>query len=144
MHCRKQTGPINEKLYSWKENKKNCLDALIEFGVCSVTGSAHIKTLPFLATHLAYSYFTAEFQTAFDSNMNDLRRTPNLNPLKSRRRFSGTGLEYTKRFLELSGHFTAMVGLCSLEWRYCYPTFFKLSFLRYKLSMKLIIYPIYF
>jgi len=112
--------------------------------VCSVAGSAHIKTLPLLATHLVYSYFTAGYQTAFDSNMNDFRRTPNVNPLNSRRRFSETGLEYTKRFLELSGHFTAMVGLRSLEWRYCYPTFFKLSFLWYKLSMKLIIYSIHF
>jgi hypothetical protein len=81
----------------------------MEFGVCSVAGSAHINTLPFLATHLLY--FTTEFQTAFNLNMNDFRRTPNVNPLNSRYRLSGIGLEYTKRFRQLSGHFTAMLGL---------------------------------
>jgi len=64
---------------------KKCLGAIMEFGVCPVAGSAHIKTLPFLATHTVY--FTTEFQTAFNWNMNDFRRTPNVNPLNSRQIF---------------------------------------------------------
>jgi hypothetical protein len=88
--------------------------------VCSVAESGHIKTLTFLATHLVY--FTTEFQTVFNSNMNDFRRTTNVNPLNSKHRFSGMGLEYTKPFLHLGGHFAAIVGMHSCRHRWSNTT----------------------
>ena len=116
MYCRKQTEPINKELYSWKKNLKTKL-FWCNNGVwcCSFAGSAHIKILPFLATH--FVYFTTKFQTALSSNMNNFLRSSSVIPLKSRHRFSGIWLEYTKRFLELSGHFTTIVGLRSCRHR---------------------------
>lgn len=88
----------------------------MEIGVCLVAGSAHIKTLPFLATQ--FVYFATEFQTAFFRIWVIFPELQTLTPWTGDIDFFGIGLEYTKPFLELSGRFTAMVGFRSCRHRW--------------------------